>query len=231
MIFKVIRVFGNTIGHVTFEPVPHELVGVKFRRVPWKEVHMDLPMFLKKGFDCSGLVSRAPVPNKDESPLKVFGQMPEESQDFGSLDIPQGMKARIKFNTPAFGRDTDGRNRRDFSPTAGNFENWSLSFWRPGLSDVGNKTKPALVEENKGNLNPFRLFLYVATDSVSNVLFPFHPSALLSSQVSGNSSPFHLGATRYYWDDRKSETSSRLPWQFSGLSKDRLNNRSSSLLR
>ena len=103
MLFEIIRVFGNTIGGFTLEPVPHKLVAIKFRRVPWKEVHMDLPMFLNKGPDRSGLMRGALVPDKDESSLKVFGQVPEESQDFSGLDIPQGMKARIKLNTSTLG--------------------------------------------------------------------------------------------------------------------------------
>ncbi len=129
---------------------------------------MDLPVFFNKGSDRFRLVRSAPVPDKDKSSLKVFGQVPEESQDFGSLDIPQGMKARIKLDTPATGRDADGRNRRDFSPAAGDFENRSFTDKRPGLSNARHKTKSALVEENKGKLKPFGLFLYAATDSASN---------------------------------------------------------------
>lgn len=231
MLFEIVRVLGNAVGCIALEPVPHELVGIKFRRIPWKEVHMDFPMFLDKGSDRSRLMGRTLVPDKDESSLKVFGQVPEKSKNFGSLDIPQGMKTRIKFDTPALGRYADGRNCRDLSPTAGDFENRSLSSWRPSLSDGRDKTKPALVKEDKGKLSPLGLFLYAATDGVSNVLFPLHPSAVLFSQVFDNSSPFRSGATRYYWGDRRPETSSLSPWQFSGSSKDRSDIRSSLLLQ
>ncbi len=146
-------------------------------------------------------------------------------------DVLQGMKADIQSNPPFARRDADDRDGRYLRPSPGDFKNRSLSNGSPGLSDSRDKAKPALVEEDKGDVKPFGLFLYAAMNGVSTVLFPSHPARGLLSVVFDNSNPFRSGATRYYWNDKIPRTSSRSPGRFFGWSKDRFGIRSSSLLR
>ena len=173
----------------------------------------------------------ASVPQKHESSLQMPEKIPQKGQNLGMPDILQGMKADIQSNPPFSRRDADRGDNGYLRPSPGDFKNRGLSDQCPGLFDGRDKAEPALIEEDQGNFKPFGLFLYAATDSVSNVLFPFHPSLWPLSQASDSSSPFRLAATRYYWGDRRSETSSRSPGRFFGSSKDPLSIRSSWLLR
>ncbi len=227
MVLKIVRVLGNPIGRIALEVVPDKFIRIKFRSVPRKKVRMNtMPMFSKEVFDHPGFVNGSPVPEKNKAFLLMPKKVLEKCQDFGTLDIPQGVKANVELNPPAPGRYADRGDSRDLRPTTGTDKDWRLSFGRPSPSDTGNQAKAALIEKNKREFKFFGLFLYEATDIFSNVLFLLHSFALLSSQVSDSSNPCPSENTKYYWGDRIPQNAHQSPWRFFALSKDRWNTRS-----
>ena len=199
---EIIRVFGNAVGDTSFHARPHELVGIKLRSVSGEKVRMNTGMVFKEPLDRPGLVHTASVPQKHKSSVQVPEKVSQERQDLRMPDVLQGMKADIQSNPPFARRDADDRDGRYLRPSPGDFKNRSLSNGSPGLSDSRDKAKPSLVEEDKGDVKPFGLFLYAAMNGVSTVLFPSHPARGLLSVVFDNSNPFRSGATRYYWNDK-----------------------------
>lgn len=133
------------------------------------------------------------------------------------------MKASIQINSSLFGRNTDCGYGRDLRPSSSDFENGSFPDRRPCLSDSGNKTKSALVEEDEGNVKLSGLFLYAAKYDVSTVLFPSHLALSRVSQVFDGSSPSASETTKGDWDDTTPQSAFGLPPRFSGLSRDRWN--------
>ncbi len=224
---EIIRILGDAIGHVMFHPVPYEFGWIKLRGIPGEEMGMNTAMFFKESFDRPGIVRTAPVPEQHEPSFEMSQEVSQKSHDLGMPNVLQGMKTDVQSDSPSTSRNADRRDRRDLRPSSGNFKNRSLSDKSPGLSDSRDKTKSALVEEDQRDSKPFGLFLYAAMNGASNALFPFHPSPGLLSRASDSSSPFRSRATRYYWDDKRLETSFRSPWRFSGSSKDRSSIRSS----
>jgi len=225
--FEIIRIPGDTVSGRMLHVRPYKLIGIKLRGIPREKIGINAGAVFKEPFDRPRLMHTASIPEKHEPSLQMPKKIPQESYDLGMSDILQGMEANIQSDSPFACRNADSGNSRDFRPSSGDFKDGRLADKRPSLFDCWDKAKSALVEENQGDLKLFGLFLYAATCSASNALFPSHRVPWPWSRVSDSLSPFRLGATRCYWDDRKLETSFRSPGRFSGSSKDRSNIRSS----
>lgn len=221
-IFEIVGIFGDAIGGRTLHVGPHELIGVQLRGVSGKEVRMNMGTTLKEFFDRSSFVRTPSVPEKDEPFSQMAQKMLEKTHHFGMTDVLQRMKTDIQSNPPFACRDTDRGDSRDLGPSPGNFKNRSLSDRRPGLSDCGDKTEPALVEKDQRDFKPFGLFLYAARHSASTALFPFHLALEPWFRASDSSSPTLVGSSRHERGDRRHQSDHQSPRRFSLGSKGRL---------
>jgi hypothetical protein len=220
---KMLRVLRNAIGDIALEMSPNKLVGIQLRRIPGETVRMNASLGLHEALDRARLVDGAGIPDQDKALLKVSEKMPQESQDFGVTDVPRHVEASVQIDSSLLGRHADRGDGRDLRPSPGDFKDRRLPNGRPGLSDGRDKAKPALVEEDQGNVKRPGLFLYAATYGVSTVLFSSHPVLLRVSQVFDGSNPSASETTRGDWGDTTPRSAFGRPPRFSGLSRDRWN--------
>ncbi len=185
-----------------------------------KVIGINPGMQLKKLLDRASLMHTASVPQEDKPSFKVLEQVSQERQHLGMTNVLQRMKADIQSDSPFARRDANGGNGRDFCPSAGDFKNWGLPYGRPCLSDGRDKTKPALVKKDEGQVKPFGLFLYAVIDSASSALFPFHPVRAPWSQAFGSSIQDLAKPSRHERDDTKPRSVFQSLQRFSLRSKD-----------
>ena len=225
MTLQILRILGNAVGHVMLHPVPYEFSWIQFRGIPGKEVGMNVPIIFQKFFDHSGLVHTAPVPQKHEPSLEVSQKVSQESQHLRIPDVLQGMKAHVQSDSAFTGRDADGRDRGYLRPSSGDFKNRRLSDERPSSPNGGHQAKPALIEEDQGNLKPFGLFLYAARYGASTVLFPSHPVLGPWSQAFDSLTQAPLKSSKHDPDDSSPRIGHRSLWPLFPASTNRLSSR------
>ena len=212
MAVEILRVFGNAVGHVMFHPVPYEFGWIKFRGIPGEKMRMNTGMAFKESLNRSGLVRSASIPQDHKPSLQMPEKISQKSQDLGMSDVFQGVKTNIQGNPAFTRRDTDRGDGGYLRPSSGNFKNRGLSDRSPSLSDVRDKAKPALVEEDKRDVKPFGLFLYAAKYGASTALSPSHPVAGLLFQASDDSSAILAESSRHDPDDKSRRSDYPSPW-------------------
>lgn len=212
MALETIRVLGDAISHVMFHPVPYEFGWIKLRGIPGKEVRMNTMMFFKESLDRPGLVRTAPVPEQHEPSFEMPQEVSQKSQDLGMPNVLQRMKTDVQSDSPFTSRNADRRDRRDLRPPSGNLKYRGLSNKSPGLSDSRDKTKSALVEEDQRDFKLFGLFLYVAMNGASIVLFPFHLALWLLFRASGGLSRALLESSKRGQDDKSLRSGHQSLW-------------------
>ncbi len=186
---KMLEISGDTVGEATLEVCPNEFVGIKLRRIAGKMKGLKSNMSFKEFANELGTVERASVPKKEDCPPKMPTKVPEKLLDLSGSDVFVGMESSIESQSVSLGRDSDGRNGRDFCPASGNGNSRSFSFSSPSFLNVGDERKPALIQEYQVGSKPTGLFLYEAKRDTSNNewLAPCVP--WLSSVVFGSSTP------------------------------------------
>lgn len=221
----MLKVFRDAVCQASLEVCPDKFIGIKLRRVSWEVKGMDSRATFKESLDELGSVDRASIPEKNDRPLEVARQMPEELSDLFGPNVLIGIKPRVKSEPFSFWRDRDGGDGRYLSPAAGDNEDWSFSFDRPGSLDIGNKRESALIQEGQAGSKPSGLFLYAAKRDISSSesLLPGAPWP--SSAVSDNSSQGHPSASRDSRCNNALENSSELFDRYALASKDPSSNR------
>lgn len=229
-IFKIVRIFWNTISRRAFHIHPYELIRVKLGGVSGKRIGMNPSAGTDESFNHFRSMSSASIPKKHKASLKMPQDNLKKADNLGITDVLRNMETKVKPNACPAGRDTNRRDCGNFCPPAGDFENRRFSHRGPSLLDRGNKQKPALVEKDDWDVKFFGLFLYAAIGNTPIVLSSSHPVPVLLSQVSDNSNQALLRASKHGQGDRRHQTVYQLPLRFSVMSKDPLNNHSSSPL-
>ena len=222
-ISEMLSIFWNAIGNIALEMSPNKLIGVELRRISGETVRVNTSISFDKPLNRARLVDGAGIPDQDKTFLKVSEEMPQKREDFRATNIPGHMEAGVQIDSLLLGRHANRGDGGYLRPSSGDFKDWSFPNRRPSLSDARDKTKPALVEENQGNVKLPGLFLYAAKYGVSTVLFSSHPALLRVFQVFDGSNPSASETTRGDWDDKTLQNAFGLSPQFSGLSKDQSN--------
>jgi hypothetical protein len=223
-------IFRNTIGHRAFHIRPYELIRVKLGGVSGKRIYMNPPAISDESFNCPRFMSGASVPKKHKAFLKMPQDNLKKADNLRIADILRNMETKVKPDACPAGRDTNRRDGGDLGPSAGDFKNRRFPDRGPSLLDRGNKQKPALVEKDDWDVKFSGLFLYAATGNAPIALSSSHPVPVLLSQASDSSSQALLRVSRHGQGDRKHQTVYQLPPRFFVMSKDPLNNHSSSPL-
>lgn len=183
------EVVGDTIGQAFFEMRPDKLIGIKFRRVSREVKGLNSRSASKDLLDEFGSVKRASVPKKDDRAWEVAPEMTEKLPDLFGSDVLVGIEARVEPKTFSFGRDGDGRDRRNFCPASSDNEDGCFAFNRPGLLKVRNEGESALIQEYQAGSKPFGLFLYEAKRAASSSGWLLPGALWPSSVVSDSSNP------------------------------------------
>ena len=229
-ILKVMRIFRNTISHSAFHIRPYELIGIKFGSISGKRVCMNPAAVLDESFNRLRFMNGASIPQEHKAILKMPQDNLKKADNLRIADILRNMETNVKPDTRPAGRNANRRDCGNLCPSSGDFENRGFPQRGPSLPDSGDKQKPALVEKNNWDIKFFGLFLYAATDNAPIALSPSHPVPALSSRVSGSSSRVLLIASRHEQGDKRHRIAYQSPLRFCAMSKDPLNNRSSSPL-
>jgi hypothetical protein len=203
---KMPKVFGNAVCDASFEVVPNKFVGVKLRRVSREVKGLDARNPFKDLSDKLGPVERAFVPENEELAGKVTSQVLNKFSDLRGTDV-FAVETGVKSEPFSFGRDADGRDRRDFSPASCNRESRSSALRRPRFLDVRNQRESALVEEDQTGSKPRGLFLYEARRVASSTEFPLPVFPWPSWSAPGNSSPDRPSNTKDLRCNNRLETS------------------------
>lgn len=183
------KVFGDTVCDASFEMIPNQFVGVKFRRVSREVKGLDPRILFKDLPDKLSPVERAFVPEKEDFSGKVAPQVPDKLSDLRGSNVFVGVKTGVKSETFSFGRDGDGGNGRDFSPASCNRKPRSSALRRPRFLNIRNQRKSAFVEEDQTGSKPSGLFLYEARRDASNTGFPLPVFPWPSWSAPDSSSP------------------------------------------
>jgi hypothetical protein len=165
---EVLKVSGNTVSQAPLKIRPDPLIGIKFRRIPWKVDGFHPGMSLEESLGELGFVKCASVPEKDKRASDLATKVPEEFSDLFASNVFVGVKAGVEPKTLSLGGDCDSRDGRDFRPSSGNNERGCFSFNCPGSLDVGDKREATLIEEDQASFKSFSFFLYGAKRDVSS---------------------------------------------------------------
>ncbi len=219
-ILKMPDIFRHTVRHRMLEAVPYKFIRVELGGITGERIGEDASAGFKKFFNRSGFMNGARIPKKNESFLKMPEKISKKSQDFGITDVLRLVEADVETGLSSLGRNADSGDGRNLCPSPMDLKNRGSAAWRPGSSDRGNKTKPALVEENQRDSKRFRLFLYAAKYGVSTVLSSPHPVLWPLFLAFGSSSPAESKTTRDGSDDTTPRSVFGSLRRFCGLSKD-----------
>jgi len=172
-------------------------------------------------------MGHAPIPEQN----KTVGQMPlkmlQEFNHFRPTDVFLRMKPEVKINPFTLWRYADGRDCRNFAPTARGGQDRRLSSGRPRSLHRRNQGKAALFKKYERNSSSQSVFLYAANDTSSTFELPVRFSLSPFSQASDNSSLNRSATAKYIWDDRQLLNVDLLPRQSFALSTVLLNTHSS----
>jgi len=186
---EVIQIGRSAVGQGAFKMVPNELVRVELGSIAWEPEDLKTRMLVQEGPDDLPLVGCTVVPQQHHRTAQMLEELPEELNHLGRLDVLVAVEPGVKRHAPSSRGNGKGRNGRYLVPASSTAEQRRLASWRPRSADAGDQQEPALVEENEGGSQPFSVFLYGATCTSSNVVWPPRSVPGRVSPVSDSSTP------------------------------------------
>lgn len=208
------QVSWNTVGDISFELSPDELIGIKFWGVTREEVNMNSGMTVQELLNKIGFVHSASVPQQKDWISDMSQEVLKKTDKLFRTDIPVGVEFDVKNQSFSFWRNTDCRNRGDFAPVACNPQARGFSLWRPCFCDTGNQQESTFIEKDQICSKSIGFFLYGAIDNIPNVEWLSRFSLLLSFPVSDSSTQAKSSASRDCQYNNGCQTVSGLPPQY-----------------
>jgi len=162
-------------------------------------------MSKEKLLDFIAPVNGSPIPQQHHRSPEMLEQLFKEGADIQTRKITRPKSEIESQMLPLRGhrQSTDGRNPVLFVNV---IEDRGLSFWSPGAAYVGNKQEAGLIEEDQMGPKSFGVFLYGATDTVSNGRPLSRSFVKPDAPVFGNSIPSPEAGARHDWDDTESQS-------------------------
>lgn len=179
--------------------VPYIFRRIKFRRIRRKKLCMNPGMLKKPFFNFCTPVNSSAIPKKNHMPSEVFSEPLEKGayvQSRKRPDTTSDIKGDVLLKR-RYRKCADGRNSVLFIEMP---EKRRLSFRRPCAADIGDKQESAFIQKYEVGTKPFGVFLYAASDNVSNERFLFRFFGARGVPASDNSIPYFLRFSRYDWD-------------------------------
>lgn len=179
-------VLGSPIGESILGFGPDELLRIDLWRVRRKAEDMKPPVPAKEFFDDDALVDGAAVPEQHHLSTQMAEQVLQESDDLHAGDV-LAVETEVKPKALARRRYSEGGDCRNPIPPVAVPEDRGLSDRCPGLADVRDEEKSALVEECEMGPKCSGFFLYSATRVSSNGRWLSRPSAWRAVPASAKS--------------------------------------------
>lgn len=198
---KMLLVAKQAVRCMTFEVIPYLLDRIEFWRIAWKPFNMKSRVLLEQASDEWSLVNTAIVPQQDDRAAQVPQKQAEERGDIFRTEVPR-LEAKIQSHPFANGRHAEGRQSGNAVVFVVVPHNWRLPLWPPGSPPTGNEKKAAFIKTNQVGPKSSRLFLYVATGSVSNERWPLRPAGRLDARAPDKTNLRGAEVARGDWDDR-----------------------------
>ncbi len=198
-VFCIVR---DKVGQLAvFAVVPDLLVGIQFRSVRRKPLHINSAAKPSLQLPCPAAMDHPPVNHKNDSAWKMFQQIGHKIYKIRRTNSV-AFNRKIQPQTAAFRRAGYGRNHRQPIPAIPTAQNGRLPFGSPCPPNSGLQHKPAFVQKNEGFTRSAGFFLYAAKFSHASRRWPLHPVRGPAFRVFGNSSP-SAGEDARHWTGRR----------------------------
>ena len=201
------KVFGNAVGHTSFEIGPDKFIGVELRRISGEVKGLDSRIASKELLDEFSSMNRASVPEEEDPASEMPGKVPEKMPDLSGPNVFVGVEACVETKAFSLGRDRDGGDSRYLGPPSCDLKRRSSALERPGSLKVWDKRESALIQEDQVGSEPIGLFLYAAKPDASNSESPLPAFPWLFEWEPDNSSPDCPSDTKDLRGNSVSETS------------------------
>jgi hypothetical protein len=146
------------VCQITFRLGPDEFVGIEFGRVAGEAMDLHAGIPLEKYLDVVMSMDLSAIPEQHDRAARVTEQVPEKRDDFGPRDVAQ-VQVEVQPEAVTLRGHGERRDDRDFLMPITMSKTRSLPDGRPGLADVGDEQKPALIEEREMSTSACGVFL------------------------------------------------------------------------
>ncbi|MDP2926602.1 MAG: hypothetical protein Q8N65_00450 [bacterium] len=141
-------------------------------------------------------VNFAAIPQEYDMASQMPQEQAEELQNFHVRDVG-GVETDMEAQAFASGGNGNAGYRGYFIPAVAMPKQRGLSHRSPCLTDVGNKKKPAFIEENEMGAKYLGFFLYAAICAFSSFRYIPRPFPKPAVPASANSTRGFLATGRY----------------------------------
>jgi hypothetical protein len=100
---EMLKVSGDTVGHMSFEICPDPFIGIKFRRIPRKVDGLDSGMPPEESLREPGFVKSASVPEEKKRASDLAAKAPEELPDLLTSDVLVGIESSVEVESLSLG--------------------------------------------------------------------------------------------------------------------------------
>jgi hypothetical protein len=145
------------IGQPTLPLIPHALIRVQLRRVGWKGGQMQPSRTGQQLLHRIAPMNLAVIQQRDDGPVDLAQQMPEEPSHFFSLNVVLVQMA-VKRTMKAAGADGDSGNGGEAIVTIPMRHDRRLSHRAPGLLHRRDQEEAAFVEKDDVGCQPRGVF-------------------------------------------------------------------------
>jgi hypothetical protein len=207
---EVSPVAQQTVRGVAFEVVPHLLDGIQFRRIRGELFHVQPGMGLAHRLDGRAPMNRAAIPEQDDGSPEMPQKRPQERGHIEGLEVVR-LKADVQAQVLAFGRDRQGRQRRNPIVLVIVGEDRCVPHGRPGPATGRDEQKAALIQESEMGPKSSGFFLWPAMCSASSARWPARSVGWLAAPAPDSSTPSGVRASRRARDDSAPQSAPESP--------------------
>ena len=153
-------VVGREVGErVHLEKGPESFHRIEFGSVRREELGADVLLAFQELLHADRLVRSETIPQQDEPPREMPSELAKEGNQIVHGDVLVRQEGEVKPQPSSLRGNGDRRNHGDLLSGAGSLiEDGSFSDRSPRAAQVGCHQKPALVEENKMEVQPLGVF-------------------------------------------------------------------------
>lgn len=158
---KLVDIEGGVVRErVHLEVGPEHLDGIQLRGVGGEENRVDGAVAATEPGRGASMDVEA-IPHEDDGRTELSAERPDKPKKVWGDDVLVGQERKVKSHSASPGGDGECRDHRDaLMGASALIKDGRLSHGRPSATDEWGHEKPALVQENKGCLQPPGVFFY-----------------------------------------------------------------------
>lgn len=156
---KLVDIEGGVVRErVHLEVGPEHLDGIQLRGVGGEENRVDGAVAATEPGRGASMDVEA-IPHEDDGRTELSAERPDKPKKVWGDDVLVGQERKVKSHSASPGGDGECRDHRDaLMGASALIKDGRLSHGRPSATDEWGHEKPALVQENKGCLQPPGVF-------------------------------------------------------------------------